>query len=490
MVLLAEFATPGGLERFGRDLSDFPFPDLDDSIERASLELVVRYRRTATYRGAVVDRVTIGVNGMAEPLARIENGESLRAGEPLYVEINFAHPVIATLRTTHPDLWSALEAGDPWEGADEHISERRAQFETTVEQLSAIAVSQDLLQRALGTHAKQADRAAVRWRPFFAIARSSVGALPAQSEAIRLLSSGDIEGDEVELATLRRQLAPDVKRIEELERSITARELAAKHVRTLLEMVVLGTTSQLASFLGDARYIGPLRTIPPRGFLYERTGRITSWADGLAAWDMLLADRLTLVERTNGWLQRLGAGCQIEVQQLFHRGADAEELSESHADKTVRRLLLDTASGSFVLPSEVGAGISQIIPVVVAAVEGRGSLTLVEQPELHVHPALQVGLGDLFIDAITRSHERQAMLIETHSEHIMLRLLRRIEEKSRGDSSDESATSQLTPELVSVMFVEQVDGEVRTTRLRIDETGEFVDQWPHGFFEERAGELF
>ena len=40
------------------------------------------------------------------------------------------------------------------------------------------------------------------------------------------------------------------------------------------------------------------------------------------------------------------------------------------------------------------------------------------------------------------------------------------------------------------MFVEQIDGEVRTTPLRIDETGEFKDRWPHGFFHERADELF
>jgi predicted ATPase len=232
-----------------------------------------------------------------------------------------------------------------------------------------------------------------------------------------------------------------------------------------------------------------LRTIPPRGFLYERAGRITSWADGLAAWDLLLADRLTLVERTNAWLRRLKAGCQVVVQQLFDRSADAEELSDGHVDKTVRRLLLDTGAGSLVLPPEVGAGISQLIPVIVAAIEGRGGLALIEQPEIHLHPALQVGLGDLLIEAVSAT-SRRVMLVETHSEHIMLRLLRRIEETSRSEDTDHAERSRMTPELVSVIYVEQLQGEVRTTRLRIDETGEFVDRWPSGFFEERAGELF
>jgi len=44
--------------------------------------------------------------------------------------------------------------------------------------------------------------------------------------------------------------------------------LTAQEVRNFLELVVLGTTAQLASYLHDAQYIGPLRTIPPRGFLY------------------------------------------------------------------------------------------------------------------------------------------------------------------------------------------------------------------------------
>src|SRR5262249_22543651 len=148
------------------------------------------------------------------------------------------------------------------------------------------------------------------------------------------------------------------RKAKELSASIKERERTAMHVRTFLEMVVLGTTSQLQSFLRDATYIGPLRTIPPRGFLYERTGRITSWADGLAAWDLLLADRLTLVERTNLWLRRLDTGCQIVVQQLFDPGAEAEALAGGHVDKTIRRLLLDTGTNSFVLPAEVGAGVS------------------------------------------------------------------------------------------------------------------------------------
>jgi hypothetical protein len=81
-------------------------------------------------------------------------------------------------------------------------------------------------------------------------------------------------------------------------------------------MTVLGTISQLSAFLSSSIYIGPLRVIPPRVFLYERAGRPTNWADGLSAWDLLLADRFALVERTNAWLSRLGAGCQLVLTGL------------------------------------------------------------------------------------------------------------------------------------------------------------------------------
>jgi predicted ATPase len=274
---------------------------------------------------------------------------------------------------------------------------------------------------------------------------------------------------------------------QKLTASIDTRARISDLVRIFLEMMVLGTTAQLAAFLRDAMYIGPLRMIPPRGFLYERAGRFTSWADGLAAWDLLLADRLTLVERTNLWLERLGAGCQVVVQQLFDSSADAEELSDGHVDKTARRLLLDTGGGSFVLPSEVGAGISQVMPVIVAAEEARSGLTLVEQPEIHVHPAMQVGLGDLFTEAATREDARRLLLVETHSEHLLLRVMRRMRETSE-DTLPEGIRP-VRPESVSIMLIEKDGQRSIARRMPLNERGELVKAWPGGFFEEGLKEV-
>lgn len=186
-------------------------------------------------------------------------------------------------------------------------------------------------------------------------------------------------------------------------------------------------------------------------------------------------------------MSRLGAGCQIVVQQLFDSAASAEDLSDGHVDKTARRLMLNAGGGPMVLPSEVGAGVSQIIPVIVAALDVGYRLTLVEQPEIHVHPAMQVGLGDLLIHAATRDGARRTFLIETHSEHLILRLLRRIRETTERELSDDAPA--FSADKLSVIYVENTTEGVRIRRLRVDELGEFKDRWPKGFFAERMEEL-
>jgi hypothetical protein len=463
IVLRAEFTTLDSLERFGRDLDGFPFPDLEDDIYSAWIELTMAFRTTATFRGAVVDRATIGVNGDREPLVWLELGPSLREGKLLHARINLGHALLASEPREHHD--AILSETD---GTSRPATTSRAPAEVT-ESWERIAAPEQVLHRALDGEGQRVGLGAGsglgdgfgfgdgRSLPLFSLARSRMSALPHPDESIRVIPSGD----------------------DSLENTA-----AAEQVRTFLEMVVLGTTAQLASLLRDATYIGPLRTVPARGFLYERAGRVASWADGLAAWDRLLSDRQDRVERANHWLRRLDAGCQVVVQQLFDRGADAEDLSQDHVDKTVRRLLLDTGTATLVLPSEVGAGISQVVPVIVAALEGHAGLTMIEQPELHIHPRLQTNLGDLFIVASAR----RQFLIETHSEHLILRALRRIRETNAGELND--GDPPFTPDKLSVIYVEATPDGTTFKQLRVDEAGEFVDRWPHGFFEERAKELF
>src|SRR5690606_17886206 len=138
-------------------------------------------------------------------------------------------------------------------------------------------------------------------------------------------------------------------------------------------------------------------------------------------------------------------------------------------------------------PADVGVGVSYVIPVIVGAIAPGYSTLLVEQPELHIHPAVQCALGDALAREVVGRGER-TLILETHSEHLMLRLLRRIRERHEGALPP--GAPELTPEDLSVLYVENEDGEVRITELPVTEDGDFARKWPKGFFEERAEELF
>lgn len=153
--------------------------------------------------------------------------------------------------------------------------------------------------------------------------------------------------------------------------------------------------------------------------------------------------------------------------------------------------LHDEVSDIDVDPPDIGVGVSQVIPVVVGALdagppENPCRLFAVEQPELHVHPAVQVALGDVFIDAVNGTD--RTMLIETHSEHLLLRLLRRVRESA--DGTLEPSVPALTSDMLSIVYVKPTVGGVEITPLPITEEGEFTRHWPNGFFEERVEELF
>jgi predicted ATPase len=108
----------------------------------------------------------------------------------------------------------------------------------------------------------------------------------------------------------------------------------------------------------------------------------------------------------------------------------------------------------------------------------------VQQPELHLHPALQSALADVFIDAMRTSQSQT--IIETHSEHLLLRLLRRI----RRTEQRKEGGFQLLPENVAVYYFDpQVNGESIVTRQFITPLGDFYNDWPRGFFADRDQDL-
>ena len=130
--------------------------------------------------------------------------------------------------------------------------------------------------------------------------------------------------------------------------------------------------------------------------------------------------------------------------------------------------------GDEALLTDVGFGISQVLPVVVQSFYAPvGSTVLLEQPELHLHPAVQKGLADFFISAAHAredGQERQTQfIIESHSEHLLRRFQRRV------------AEGALRPEEIALYFCEVVDGAARIRELDLDLFGS-IHNWPRDFF--------
>ncbi len=123
--------------------------------------------------------------------------------------------------------------------------------------------------------------------------------------------------------------------------------------------------------------------------------------------------------------------------------------------------------------TSVGVGVSQLLPVIVMCLTAEpGTVILLEQPELHLHPALQQRLAD-FLLACARSGRQ--LIVETHSEYLVSRLRRRIAE----DETDELVRN------VALYFVEQVDDASRFRHVPVNEYGG-LEEWPTGFFDQAA----
>ena len=284
----------------------------------------------------------------------------------------------------------------------------------------------------------------------------------------------------------------------------------ADRLRYLLSAMVVGPAQLTLDYLVDMTYIGPLRQIPPRGYRPQMTPEAARWAEGLAAWDLLHRDRTDqLMQKVNTWLsgaEHLATGYQLEriefvqlpdtMQQMLERGLNEEDMNElqnlynSLAARTEIGLR-DIERDITVAPDDVGVGISQMIPVVTAALREQGGLLAIEQPELHLHPAIQVKMGDLFIHAATAeldSEARRTFLIETHSEHLMLRLLRRVREQSEDELPE--GVLGISPDDLAVVCIENRPDGTRFRSIKVTPDGDFEDRWPQGFFHERADELF
>lgn len=146
----------------------------------------------------------------------------------------------------------------------------------------------------------------------------------------------------------------------------------------------------------------------------------------------------------------------------------------------------DLAKNTEVTPRDMGLGISQILPILISTFSSKETTLYLEQPELHLHPKLQMEIADEFIRSA--KEQNNEFMIETHSEHMLLRIMKRMRQTADGTLEDESL--RLTPDDVCLLYVDN-DGEKTYIReLRLSKNGKLLDHWPNGFFEEGYKERF
>jgi len=259
----------------------------------------------------------------------------------------------------------------------------------------------------------------------------------------------------------------------------------------IASQVLVSIGEVFCEHLKKFRHIGPIREIIPRNFEGISSLPESRWYSGLGAWDNLLHSRETnIAGNATTWLHphyRLNTGYGLVVynSHFSERSSKHEDDQYYNGYPPMVRLINPDTKRLFTL-QDVGVGMSQLIPVVVGALMRSTRILAVEQPELHIHPMVQTGLGDLF--AYRANMGDCTFLIETHSEHLMLRLMRRVREAYEGELPEDAP--KVNHKDISILFFESDKDEMKVTEIKVDETGEFTKRWPKGFFGERAEELF
>jgi predicted ATPase len=228
-------------------------------------------------------------------------------------------------------------------------------------------------------------------------------------------------------------------------------------------------------------YLGPLRT---------KTDRVYQWS-GIEKEDVGYSGEDTIAAILAAKRRKIGLGfnrntkpfeeiISLELKRMeLIEGFEVERISEERQEYEVK--LRTKGSNDLVDLPDVGFGISQVLPVLVQCFYApQHSIIIMEQPEIHLHPSAQAALADVMIDVVN-SREKGAdrniqLIIETHSEHFLRRLQRRIAEDKVQQSS------------VSAYFADITTSPTELRPIEIDMFGNILN-WPKDFFGDEMGDI-
>lgn len=237
------------------------------------------------------------------------------------------------------------------------------------------------------------------------------------------------------------------------------------------------------TMLGSLSYLGPLRKPPQRTYQWSGDTPEGAGQMGENAIAAILAAqnegrmlnrgpkraKQFFAEFIAGWLKDIGVIHSFVVRPVAEGRKEYEVLVKTHARAPEVKI------------TDVGFGVSQVLPALVQAFYCPPNSTVwMEQPEIHLHPQVQAELADVFISAI-RSRENGnvrnvQLIIESHSEHFLNRLQRRVAER------------EISPDDVAIYFCKRVGGATELEPLRINLCGD-IENWPENFFGDEMADL-
>jgi len=250
----------------------------------------------------------------------------------------------------------------------------------------------------------------------------------------------------------------------------------------LYDLIIISYLGLITSFINESlnpvfdssSYLGPIRSSGSRFYREQELSveRIDERGENFATYVSSLAP-----SELKSFNKILSDTFNVEIR--------------SHA--TVGHISLEiarTGSGQYDNLADVGFGFSQLLPLIAQIhsvnrrryvpfdEHGRQQIIAIEQPELHLHPAFQANLADLFVAAVTGSNTQERRLnviLETHSEALVGRL------------GELVVQEKISVDDIAVHFI-QKDDQTGHSTVQIEKFNPdgLIENWPVGFFSARS----
>jgi len=245
---------------------------------------------------------------------------------------------------------------------------------------------------------------------------------------------------------------------EQYKDEISSLEFASEAIKHSLERII---------------YLAPIRDEPTRGArLAQSSGnRIGIKGEDLATMLHMRSSNADFMEKFNTNLKNLGVADSATTRAIYMKDEDGNDVETGFI-----KILIEHEGTTRSL-MDLGFGTSQVLPIVFELSLRKGRMILLEQPELHLHPAAQAEIGNLLKFSIEQNNQ---LIVETHSANLIERLRRLIR------------TKELTKDDVNIIYIRKdSEGNSRCDTINFNDDGTFADTWPgDDFFGEREKEIF